>query len=86
MVFHTQISTKTHISLLIRVNHVQLGSILLVCGHQMLDGSHHTSVIRQPATTCHLGDARLSTLLDPVTSLHFFSAYHICHIYIFISG
>lgn len=86
MVFHTKIVWKytfcrSFVSIMFK-----LGSILLVCGHQMLDGSHHTSVIGQPVTTCHLGDARISTLLDPVRSLNFFSAYRICHIYIFISG
>ena len=36
----------------------------------------------QHVPTCHLSDARISTLLDPVTSLHCLSSYCICHNYI----
>lgn len=48
------------------------------------DFSHQHQTRHVP--TCHLSEARISTLLDPLTSLHSLSSYCICHIYIIGGG
>lgn len=83
MIFHTKIICNIHF-LLICVNHVQLGDILLICVHLMLDGNHQTSV-----TNTRLGMYQLVILVKHasqlyLTRLHHFTASHLTAFVIFI--
>lgn len=84
--FHTKITCCVYF-LLICVNHVQLGNIFARlypsdAWWETSDFSHQA----QHVPTCHLSDARSSTLLDLVTSLHCLSSYRNGHNYIIRRG